>query len=89
MSKSDYSKNNYNPQVIIVDPPRAGLDSTAINQILKIKPERLVYVSCDLMTLTRDLKILSQNYNILELTPVDMFPMTAHIESVVKLELKK
>lgn len=83
------TKNNYNPQVIIVDPPRAGLDSTAINQILKIRPERLVYVSCDLMTLTRDLKILSEHYNILELTPVDMFPMTAHVESVVKLELKK
>ncbi|MBQ6817628.1 MAG: class I SAM-dependent RNA methyltransferase, partial [Bacilli bacterium] len=83
------TKNNYNPQVIIVDPPRAGLDSTAINQILKIKPERLVYVSCDLMTLTRDLKILSEYYNVLELTPVDMFPMTAHVESVVKLKLKK
>ena len=83
------TKHNYNPQVIIVDPPRAGLDSTSINQILKIKPERLVYVSCDLMTLTRDLKILSEYYNILELTPIDMFPMTAHVESVVKLELKK
>ena len=83
------AKNNYKPQVVIVDPPRAGLDSTAINQILKIKPERLVYVSCDLMTLTRDLKILSEYYNILELTPADMFPMTAHVESVVKLELKK
>lgn len=83
------TKNNYNPQVIIVDPPRAGLDSTAINQILKIKPERLVYVSCDLMTLTRDLKILNEYYNILEITPFDMFPMTSHVESVVKLKLKK
>lgn len=83
------TKNNYNPQVIIVDPPRAGLDSTAINQILKINPERLLYVSCDLMTLTRDLKILSEYYNILELTPIDMFPMTSHVESIVKLELKK
>lgn len=83
------TKNNYKPQVVIVDPPRAGLDSTAINQILKIKPERLVYVSCDLMTLTRDLKILSEYYNILELTPIDMFPMTSHVESIVKLELKK
>lgn len=82
------TKNNYNPEAIIVDPPRAGLDNVAINQILKIKPERLVYVSCDLMTLTRDLKILSEYYNILELTPVDMFPMTSHVESVVKLVLK-
>lgn len=82
------TKNNYNPEVIIVDPPRAGLDNVAINQILKIKPERLVYVSCDLMTLARDLKILSEYYDILELTPVDMFPMTSHVESVVKLVLK-
>lgn len=82
------TKNNYNPEVIIVDPPRAGLDNVAINQLLKIKPERLVYVSCDLMTLTRDLKILSEYYDILELTPVDMFPMTSHVESVVKLVLK-
>lgn len=81
-------KNNYNPEVIIVDPPRAGLDNVVINQILKINPERLVYVSCDLMTLTRDLKILSEYYDILELTPVDMFPMTSHVESVVKLVLK-
>ena len=82
------TKNNYKPQVIIVDPPRAGLDKVAIEELLKIKPERLVYVSCDLMTLARDLKLLSEYYKILELTPVDMFPMTSHVESVVKLVLK-
>lgn len=82
------NKKNYNPDIVIVDPPRAGLDSLAIKEILKIKPKKLVYISCDLMTLARDLNILSEQFNIIELTPVDMFPQTSHVESVVKLELK-
>lgn len=82
------NKNNYKPDIIIVDPPRAGLDSLALSQILNIKPKKLVYVSCDLMTLARDLKLLSNDYDILELTPVDMFPYTAHVESVCALKLK-
>lgn len=82
------NKNNYKPDTIIVDPPRAGLDSLALSQILNIKPKKLVYVSCDLMTLARDLKLLSNDYDILELTPVDMFPYTAHVESVCALKLK-
>lgn len=82
------NKNNYKPDIIIVDPPRAGLDSLALAQILNIRPKKLVYVSCDLMTLARDLKLLSNDYDILELTPVDMFPYTAHMESVCALKLK-
>lgn len=82
------NKNNYKPDIIIVDPPRAGLDSLALSQILNIRPKKLVYVSCDLMTLARDLKLLSNDYDILELTPVDMFPYTAHVESVCALKLK-
>lgn len=83
------NKNNYHPDIVIVDPPRAGLDSLAISQILKIKPKKLVYISCDLMTLARDLKILGNNFNIVELTPVDMFPQTAHVECVTVLHRKK
>lgn len=82
------NKNNYKPDIIIVDPPRVGLDSLALAQILNIRPKKLVYVSCDLMTLARDLKLLSNDYDILELTPVDMFPYTAHVESVCALKLK-
>ena len=82
------NKNNYKPDIIIVDPPRAGLDSLALSQILNIRPKKLVYVSCDLMTLARDLKLLSNDYDILELTPVDMFPYTAHVESVCTLKYK-
>lgn len=82
------NKKNYNPDIVIVDPPRAGLDSLAISEIIKIKPKRLVYVSCDLMTLARDLNILSEFFNIIELTPVDMFPQTSHVEGVVCLRWK-
>lgn len=82
------NKNNYKPDIIIVDPPRVGLDSLALAQILNIRPKKLVYVSCDLMTMARDLKLLSNDYDILELTPVDMFPYTAHVESVCALKLK-
>ena len=71
---------------IIVDPPRSGLTKEGINDILKINPETLVYISCDPITLSRDLKILSENYNIIEVTPVEMFPNTFHIENVVKLK---
>ena len=82
------NKNNYKPDIIIVDPPRVGLDSLALAQILNIRPKKLVYVSCDLMTLARDLKLLRNDYDILELTSVDLFPYTAHVESVCALKLK-
>jgi len=82
------NKKKYQPNIIIVDPPRAGLDSLAISEIVKINPERLVYVSCDLMTLARDLNLLSEKFEVCELTPVDMFPQTSHVESVVLLKRK-
>lgn len=73
---------------IIVDPPRSGLDKKTINHILKIKPETIVYVSCDPVTLSRDLEILKEEYDIKEITPVDMFPNTSHVESVAVLYRK-
>lgn len=77
------------PNVIMVDPPRKGLDSKSINNILKIKPERLVYISCNPATLVRDLSILESEYEIKSIRPVDMFPFTSHIETVTVLKLKK
>lgn len=79
------SNNNYKPNIIIVDPPRSGLDELAIKEILNILPNKLIYISCDPMTLARDLKILSDKYDIKEITPVDMFPYTAHVECVCVL----
>lgn len=79
-------EDNFIADTIIVDPPRSGLDNKAIDFIYKISPKKIVYVSCDPVTLARDLNILNEKYNVLELTPVDMFPYTCHVESVVLLE---
>ena len=73
---------------IVVDPPRSGLTNEGINDILKINPERLVYVSCDPMTLARDLKLLGAKYEVKEVTLFDMFPWTYHVESVCLLVRK-
>ena len=72
-------------ELIVVDPPRSGLTSAGINDILRINPDRLVYVSCDSMTLARDLKLFKDNYEVKEVTLFDMFPWTYHVESVCLL----
>ena len=80
-------KNNYNDiDLVVVDPPRSGLGENAIKTIIDFNPKRIVYVSCDPVTLARDLKFLKQEYFVKELTPVDMFPNTYHCESVCVLE---
>lgn len=76
------------PNVIMVDPPRKGLDNNTINNILKIRPERIVYISCNPATLVRDLAKFSEAYQINQIQPVDMFPYTSHIECVTALTLK-
>ena len=74
--------------VIVVDPPRSGLDNITINNIIRLNPKRLIYVSCDPVTLARDLNLLKEKYEICEITPVDMFPQTFHVESVCVMERK-
>lgn len=74
---------------IIVDPPRSGLDKNTRNTLLEIGSKKIIYVSCDPITLARDLKELSVIYDIKDMVLVDMFPNTYHVESVVLLELKK
>ncbi|MGN0559314.1 MAG: 23S rRNA (uracil(1939)-C(5))-methyltransferase RlmD [Acutalibacteraceae bacterium] len=77
-------KQGVSPDVVIVDPPRKGLNSQLIETIVKMSPKRVVYVSCDSATLARDLKEFSRLcYKPKELTPVDMFPRTPHVECVV------
>lgn len=71
---------------IVVDPPRSGLDSYTIDTILKLEPKSIIYVSCDPVTLARDLKILKDKYNIKEIELFDMFPNTYHVESFVILD---
>ncbi len=74
------------PDVLICDPPRAGMHKDVIRTILAIAPRRIVYVSCNPATMARDLSALLEKYRVLEVQPVDMFPHTYHIESVAKLE---
>jgi 23S rRNA (uracil1939-C5)-methyltransferase len=74
--------------IIIVDPPRAGLHAKLIQKIIEILPEKIIYVSCNVATQARDLQLLSEKYSVEKLQPVDMFPHTHHIESVVALNLK-
>ncbi|MGR6541919.1 23S rRNA (uracil(1939)-C(5))-methyltransferase RlmD [Paenibacillus tundrae] len=75
--------------VIVVDPPRKGCDPRLLNTILEMKPERVVYVSCNPSTLARDLRVLEDSgYQTVEVTPVDMFPHTVHVESVAMLKWK-
>lgn len=76
------------PDVIVVDPPRKGLDNTTTENILKIKPNRVVYVSCNPATLMRDLSKLEGKYEIKKIQPVDMFPYTSHVECCSVLYLK-
>ena len=75
----------FKPEVVIIDPPRSGLDSNTIYQLMKFNSEKIVYVSCDPVTLARDLKILKEKYSIVEITPVDMFVNTYHVETVTLL----
>lgn len=74
------------PDVIITDPPRAGMHEDVVNAILLAAPERIVYVSCNPATQARDLNLLDCNYKVIRVQPVDMFPHTHHVENVVLLE---
>jgi len=74
------------PDVIITDPPRAGMHDDVINVILFAEPERVVYVSCNPATQARDLSLMDEKYKVVKVQPVDMFPHTHHVENVVLLE---
>jgi 23S rRNA (uracil1939-C5)-methyltransferase len=77
------------PDVIITDPPRDGMHKDVIAQLLKIAPEKIVYVSCNSATQARDLALMDEQYEVTRVRPVDMFPQTHHVENVVLLEKRK
>ena len=81
----EFIARNGRPDVIILDPPRAGVDERVLEVIKRAAPERMVYVSCNPSTQARDLALLDDMYEILAVQPVDMFPHTHHVENVVKL----
>ena len=82
------NKQNIVPDIIMIDPPRKGLDKTSTENILKIKPKKLVYISCNPATLVRDLAALEEVYEIKKIKPVDMFPFTSHVECIAVLHLR-
>ncbi len=84
----EFFEEHGKPDVIITDPPRAGMHPKLVEQLLKMSAPRIVYVSCNPATQARDLQLLDEAYKIIKLQPVDMFPHTHHIENVALLELK-
>jgi 23S rRNA (uracil1939-C5)-methyltransferase len=77
------------PDVVVIDPPRKGCSPDVIDTIVRMAPDRVVYVSCDPATLARDLKLFAERGYVTDrVTPVDMFPRTAHVESVARLSKK-
>ena len=83
-----FVKQHGRPDVIITDPPRAGMHADVVNVILGAHPKRIVYVSCNPATQARDLALLDRDYKVVAVQPVDMFPHTPHVENVVLLETK-
>ena len=80
-----FVQRNGHPDVVILDPPRAGVDADVIDVILRAAPDRIVYVSCNPATQARDVALLDARYEVAAVQPVDMFPHTHHVENVIKL----
>lgn len=81
----DFVRANGRPQVVITDPPRAGMHPAVIEQLIETAPHKIVYVSCNPATQARDITLLAEHYTVAKIQPVDMFPHTQHVENVVLL----
>ena len=86
---SDFIARHGHPDVIITDPPRAGMDEEVVKTIIEAAPEKVVYVSCNPATQARDLALMDEFYQVTRIQPVDMFPHTHHVENVVLLERRR
>jgi 23S rRNA (uracil1939-C5)-methyltransferase len=84
----DFIKQHGRPDIIITDPPRAGMHPDVVQTILRAAPQRIVYVSCNPATQARDIQLLSEQYQVTAIQPVDMFPHTPHVENVALLQKK-
>ncbi len=85
----EFAQTYGRPDVLVTDPPRAGMQEEVIDSLLVLMPPKIVYISCNPSTQARDILLLSTKYNLVAVTPVDMFPHTSHIESVALLTLKR
>jgi 23S rRNA (uracil1939-C5)-methyltransferase len=83
------SPHHPRPDVVVTDPPRAGMHPQVIRALLELSPQRIIAVSCNPATLARDLALLQEQYDIIDVEPFDLFPHTAHIECVVRLEKRR
>lgn len=86
---AEFIEKHGNPDVVITDPPRAGMHQKVVETLLELSAPVIVYVSCNPATQARDLELLGEKYSVVSMQPVDMFPHTSHIENVAKLVLKK
>jgi 23S rRNA (uracil1939-C5)-methyltransferase len=84
----DFIAANGRPDVVVTDPPRAGMHEKVVAQLLTTAPRKIIYVSCNPATQARDLNLLSERYEVRRIQPVDMFPHTQHVENIVELLLK-
>ena len=82
----DFIAEHGTPDVIITDPPRDGMHKLVVEQLLKVMPEKIVYVSCNSATQARDLALMKDHYAVEKVQPVDMFPQTHHVENVLLLQ---
>jgi len=85
----DFMENHERPDVVITDPPRAGMHEDVVRMLLKLASPKIVYVSCNPATQARDVALLAEKYNLDKVQPVDMFPQTYHVENVILLTLRK
>ncbi len=82
---NEFLRENGQPDIIVSDPPRAGMHPKVINKILEINPEKIVYISCNPATQARDIALLKDKYEIIKMQPIDMFPHTRHLENIALL----
>jgi len=83
-----FAERHGKPDLIMTDPPRAGMHEEVVRTLLQLAPEKIVYISCNPSTQARDILLLKEKYKLEKVTPVDMFPHTSHIESVALLTLQ-
>jgi 23S rRNA (uracil1939-C5)-methyltransferase len=88
LKKEFFEQNGY-PGLVVTDPPRAGMHERVVEALLRVKPSRVIYISCNPATQARDISLMKDHYMVAAIQPVDMFPHTHHIENVVLLKLRK
>ena len=84
----EFAQKHGKPDLLITDPPRAGMHANVVQMLLRLEAPRLVYVSCNPATQARDLALLHEKYDVVKMRPVDMFPHTHHVENVALLQLR-